>query len=103
MGGGMHTKKQLWRWRSNPLRRHDDIIEAWIVLAVWAVVAVGGTLAGLVTAQATDEVLARQRAERHTVRAELLTDVPASAMTRTSERAPAKIRWTASDGATRTD
>ncbi|MFC8358546.1 hypothetical protein ACFUIY_01615 [Streptomyces griseorubiginosus] len=39
-----------WRRRSNPLRRRGDLLEARIVLTVWAVVAVGGTIAGLVTA-----------------------------------------------------
>ena len=28
------TSQRWWRWRSNPLRRHTDIVEAWIVLAV---------------------------------------------------------------------
>ncbi|MER5436466.1 hypothetical protein [Streptomyces sp. NPDC002588] len=88
------VRKWLWRWRSNPLRRHDDIVEAWIVLAVWAVLAVGGTVAGLVTADAADGAFARQRAERQSVRAVLLEDAPRSAT--------ATVRWTASDGSTRT-
>ncbi|MCT9080190.1 hypothetical protein [Streptomyces fulvoviolaceus] len=105
MDGGTRAKKRLWRWRSNALRRRDDIVEAWIVLAVWVVVAVGGALAGLVTAHAADDAFARQRAERHSVRAELLTDVPASATSAgtTSRHALAKIRWTTPDGDTRTD
>lgn len=41
MHGSRCTRKRFWRWRSNPLRRHDDIVEAWIVLAVWAVIAIG--------------------------------------------------------------
>jgi len=40
MGRNRHLRKRLWRLRSNPLRRHDDIVEAWIVLVVWAVVLV---------------------------------------------------------------
>ncbi|MEU6379906.1 hypothetical protein [Streptomyces sp. NPDC046909] len=96
------TKKRLWRWRSNPLRRHTDVVEAWIVLAVWVAVVVGGTLAGLVTAHAADEVFARQRAERHPVQAVLLTDVPAAtALGGTKGRLSAKVRWTASDGSVR--
>jgi hypothetical protein len=98
------TRKRLWRWRSNPLRRHDDIVEAWVVLAMWAVITVGGTVAGLVTADAAAEVFAGQRAERRTVRAVLLTDVPAAitAIRSTSGQSVAQVRWRAPDGSTRT-
>jgi len=104
MRGDRRVKKTLWRWRSNPLRRRDDIVEAWIVLAVWAVIAVGGAVVGLVTARAADEAFAQQRAERHSVRAVLLTDAPSpvSAVKGTSGRTVAKVRWTAPDGSTRT-
>ncbi|MFF4585361.1 hypothetical protein [Streptomyces sp. NPDC001388] len=104
MPGSKCARKRLWRWRSNPLRRHDDIVESWIVLAVWTVFTVGGTAAGLVTAHAADEVFAQQRAERQPVRAVLLTDVPLGTATLggTSDRRMTKVRWTASDGSTRT-
>lgn len=105
MGGCKPVRKRLWRWRSNPLRRRDDVVEAWIVLAVWMLVAVGGTAAGLTAANATDETFARQRAERHPVRAVLLADVPThtSAVRSSGDKALADIRWTAPDGSTRTD
>lgn len=103
MSDGTCTKKRLWRWRGNPLRRRDDIVEAWVVLAVWAVVLAGGTLAGLVTSHTAEEVFARQRAERHSVRAVLRADVPASATGAGGTRALAPISWTAPDGATHTD
>ena len=103
MSDGTCTRKRLWRWRTNPLRRRDDIVEAWVVLAVWAVVLVGGTLAGLATAHAAEEVFARQRAERHSVRAVLRADVPASAATTGGTRALARISWTAPDGTARAD
>ncbi|MET8080290.1 hypothetical protein [Streptomyces sp. NPDC005303] len=98
------TRKRFWRWRSNPLRRHDDVIEAWVLLAVWAVVAVGGAIAGLVTAHAVDEVLARQRAERHPVHAVLVADLPGrtSSVRSSGDKATAKVRWTAPDGSPRT-
>ncbi|MER7182216.1 hypothetical protein ABT404_22475 [Streptomyces hyaluromycini] len=98
------TKKLLWRWRSNPLRRRDDIVEAWIVLAVWTLVLVGGIVAGLVTASAADNVFARQRAEREPVRAVLLVGVPksVSGFGSGSERTPGTVGWTAPDGSTRT-
>lgn len=93
------TRLLLWRWQSNPIRRRDDILEAWLLLVVWALMAVGGTIAGLVTAHAADQVFAQQRAERIPVRAVLLNDVPrtpTSAMGR--DLASARVRWTAPDG-----
>ncbi|KUO17749.1 Rv1733c family protein [Streptomyces dysideae] len=104
MSGGTGTKKLMWRWRSNPLRRHDDIVEAWIVLAVWAVILVGGTLAGLVTAHAADEVFDQQREERYAVKAEVVTGAPAAVTTAgtTNRRALAQVHWTTPDGATQT-
>jgi hypothetical protein len=105
MDGDKPARKLFWRWRSNPLRRHDDIVETWLVLAMWAVVAVGGTAAGLVTAHATDETLAQQRAERHSVQAVLLTDAPerAPSIRSAGDQALADVRWMALDGSVRTD
>lgn len=105
MDGTQCAKRRMWRWRSNPLRRRDDIVEAWIVLAVWVVVIVGGTLVGLVTARAAGEVFLRQRSERHPATAVLLTDVPKAATSAgpASGWALAKVRWTADDGTPRTD
>lgn len=94
------TRKWLWRWRNNPLRRRVDVLEAWLVLAVWTLIAVGGTLAGTVTALAADGVFARQRAERTAVHAVLLTDTPAAAAN--SYRTRAKVRWTDHDGSVHT-
>ncbi|WP_329282227.1 Rv1733c family protein [Streptomyces sp. NBC_01451] len=104
MRGNRCTRKRLWRWRSNPLRRHDDIVEAWIVLALWAIITIGGTVAGLVTANAAADMFAGQRAERHAVRAVLLTDAPpaVSTLRGASGRSMATVRWTAPDGSTRT-
>ncbi|WP_368402413.1 Rv1733c family protein [Streptomyces pseudovenezuelae] len=102
MRGSGRTTKRLWRWRSNPLRRPDDIIEAWIVLAMWAVFAVGGAVSGLLTAHAAAEGFAHQRAERHSARAVLLSAVPPAvpAVKGPGSRARAKVRWTAPDGTT---
>ncbi|MFE2580566.1 hypothetical protein [Streptomyces sp. NPDC059378] len=102
MARGMYAKRRLWRWRDNPLRRRDDIIEAWTVLAVWSVFAVGGTAAGLVTAHAADEVFARQRAQSQPVPAVLLNDVPlaVTSIDGASDHRTATVRWTAPDGST---
>ncbi|WP_406464706.1 hypothetical protein OH768_52610 [Streptomyces sp. NBC_01622] len=104
MGRNRYVKKRLWRLRSNPLRRHEDIVEAWIVLVVWAVVAVGGALAGMVTFHAADEVFAAQHTERHSVHAVLLTDTPPASSTPGGARdlIKAKVRWTTADGTRRT-
>ena len=102
--GGLMSGKRgrtgvlLWRWRSNPLRRRDDVLEAWFLLAVWALVVVGGTLVGLVTAQAAGHSFGRQRAERTPVRAVLLADAPRSAIAGTGNHlTSARVRWTAPD------
>ncbi|MFE0546437.1 Rv1733c family protein [Streptomyces sp. NPDC058891] len=98
------VRKPFWRWRSNPLRRREDRVEAWVVSAVWAVAAVGGTTAGLVTAHAADEAFAQQRAARHAVHAVLLTDVAnrPPALGSPEGKVWATVRWTASDGSART-
>ncbi|MEU2716638.1 hypothetical protein [Streptomyces sp. NPDC007205] len=72
----MGTTQRKWRWRSNPLRRQEDVVEAWIVLIVWTPALVGGALAALVTAGAAEDQYAEQRAHRHAVRAVLLADSP---------------------------
>ncbi|MET8453956.1 hypothetical protein [Streptomyces sp. NPDC005209] len=104
MRGGTSGRRRLWRWRSNPLRRLEDIVEAWIVLTVWLIILVGGALTGLVTVHAADESFARQRAERHSVHAVVVTDVPRT-ITKTwvtGEPVLATVRWTAPDGTART-
>ncbi|MFF0156164.1 hypothetical protein ACFYRY_01300 [Streptomyces sp. NPDC005263] len=99
------TTQRWWRWRSNPLRRRADIVEAWIVLVVWTVIAAGGILAGLVAGHAAEESFAQLRRERHAVAAVLVKSraepVP-TGEAGASERVRAKVRWTASDGSPRT-
>ncbi|XUL91677.1 Rv1733c family protein [Streptomyces galilaeus] len=104
MGRKRRLKKRLWRLRNNPLRRHDDIAEAWIVLVMWVVVLVGGALSGLVTFHAADEVFSAQRAERHSTQAVLLTDTPSPSSTVGGARdlIKADVRWTTADGTRRT-
>jgi hypothetical protein len=95
------TRVPLWRWRSNPVRRRDDVLEAWLVLVMWVLVAAGGTAAGVVTAHAADQVFARQRADRVPVRAVLLDDVPRPATSGLGgDLGSARVRWTNSDGST---
>lgn len=42
MRAGTTIRRSLWRWRRNPLRRREDVLEAWILLIVWLVVALAG-------------------------------------------------------------
>lgn len=104
MAYAKRTKKWFWRWRNNPLRRRDDVAEAWIILALWAVVAVGGTAVGLVTAHATNETLAQLRADRRSTHAVLLTDTPKhmSVAQSSEDKASATVRWRTPDGSART-
>ncbi|MFB6959072.1 hypothetical protein ACFCYB_19075 [Streptomyces sp. NPDC056309] len=101
--GHGRARRRLWRWRRNALRRHEDIVESWAILVTWVVIVVGGAVAGTVATGAAGQELARQRADRHPVRAVLLTAAPAATPTENaSHQAPAKVRWTGPDGTTRT-
>ncbi|MYS13259.1 hypothetical protein [Streptomyces sp. SID4982] len=100
----MRTKRRMWQWRSNPLKRCEDVVEAWLVLLVWVVAVIGGAAAGALTAQATTGLLAQQRAHRHAVHAVLLADARRSGTGPWSGRilVEAPVRWQALDGAART-
>ncbi|WP_435881374.1 Rv1733c family protein [Streptomyces bobili] len=100
---GNRSEGRLWRWRRNPLRRRTDVVEAWIMLVLWTVVLVGGTLAGLMTAHAAVQASARERAERHAVAAVVLADVPrATTDVGNAYRMMTEVRWAAPDGTSRT-
>ncbi|MGW5283229.1 Rv1733c family protein [Streptomyces collinus] len=94
----------LWRWRRNPLRRREDVLEAWVVLAVWLVAVIGSAAAAVVTARAAGAEFAHQRADRHPVGAVLLADAPGgtSAARSSGGRVRVPLRWTAPDGSSRT-
>ncbi|MGQ5637870.1 MULTISPECIES: Rv1733c family protein [unclassified Streptomyces] len=100
----MNTKKRLWRWRHNALRRREDVVEAWIVLAVWVIVVIGGAVAGVMTFRAAAEEFAQQRAHRHAVRAVVLADAPKTdgADWPADGLVRAAVRWNAPDGTWRT-
>ncbi|MFF4536010.1 DUF3592 domain-containing protein [Streptomyces aureus] len=99
--GAEGARQWCWRWRRNPLRRRDDVFEAWIVLVVWTVMVLGGALAGLVTARAADESFTRLRQDRHAVPAVLAggtgSAVPAGESA-VYDRVRATVRWRAADG-----
>lgn len=88
---------RLWRWRRNTLRRHSDVVEAWIVLGIWLLVFVGGAVAGLVAARTVDSDFAARRARAHPVAA-VVTDVTPATPPATSGRDDGRVwvtvRWT---------
>ncbi|MFJ9012129.1 hypothetical protein [Streptomyces canus] len=95
----------LWRWRSNPLRRRSDRVEAWIVLATWIVALVGGLVGGEAAGAAMEDTLSTRRAAAHAVSAVLTENAdgsPALTGDGTGGTVQAKVRWTAPDGSTRT-
>ena len=72
-------KVWLWRWRRNPLRRHADAVEAWVVLGTWLVTVLVGVLAGLTATRSVEDGLARERMEWRQVAARLAEKAPGSA------------------------
>ncbi|MFF7969882.1 hypothetical protein [Streptomyces sp. NPDC007905] len=100
------TRVRLWRWRRNPLRRHSDVVEAWIVLVTWILAVVGGVLAGQAAAQSMDSAFSARRAGVHAVSA-VLTDgavkTPPAGSGYDDGRVWAPVRWTTGDGAVHTD
>ncbi|MFD8734894.1 hypothetical protein ACFV06_08210 [Streptomyces sp. NPDC059618] len=95
-------KVRLWRWRRNPLRRRSDVLEAWIMLAAWALTVLGGAVSGLVTVRAVEDSLARERAESRAVPAQLVEDAPDVGAGEPPGRVVwTEVRWTAPDGTPR--
>ncbi|WP_031103722.1 hypothetical protein [Streptomyces sp. NRRL S-146] len=93
-------RSHLWRWRRSPLRRREDLVEAWILLAAWLVTAVVGPVAAVLSIRATVDELAQQRAERHPATAVVASDAPRSVVSggMIVDRVIATVRWTAADG-----
>lgn len=100
MRAGTTIRRSLWRWRRNPLRRREDVLEAWILLIVWLVVALAGPVAGVMAAHASAHGAAQRRAERHSATATLVSDVSGSPLSTGTAggRIEATVRWTAPDG-----
>ncbi|MFC7844692.1 hypothetical protein ACFY3O_23800 [Streptomyces sp. NPDC001046] len=100
MEASERTTVRWWRWRSNPLRRRVDVVEAWVVVAGWVLALLGGLCAGLMASGAVDRAVERQRAESHEVRAVLVRDAPGPSAARAASdhRVWGTVRWTAPDG-----
>ena len=97
-------KVRFWRWRHSPLRRHSDVVEAWIVLSAWTIALVGSLLAGFAADAAMQDSLAARRAAVHAVSAELTRNADGSGNVSTDggDTVWGKVRWTAADGSTHT-
>ncbi|MFI5967127.1 hypothetical protein ACIA8J_33845 [Streptomyces asoensis] len=96
-------KVWLWRWRRNPLKRRADMVEAWVVLGVWALTVLVGTVAGWTTAGAVERGLARERVEWRPLMARLTERAPGKAVTNGAaggDQVWAKVGWTGPDGST---
>ncbi|MFK0160601.1 hypothetical protein ACIQVK_52260 [Streptomyces sp. NPDC090493] len=95
----------FWRWRRSPLRRHSDLVEAWIVLALWVLALVGGALSGWGVAGAVDKTFADRRAAVHTVSAELTGDAADGTLVAAGYdfgKMRVTVRWKAADGSVHT-
>ncbi|MEU0471881.1 Rv1733c family protein [Streptomyces olivaceus] len=100
MRGDSTIRRSLWRWRRNPLRRREDVLEAWILLIVWFVIAVAAPAAGVLASHAAAHSAAERRVERHSATATLVSDASSNPLATgtTGGRVDATVRWTASDG-----
>ncbi|MFD0392491.1 hypothetical protein ACFQ3Z_05450 [Streptomyces nogalater] len=95
---------RLWRWRRNPLKRHSDVVEAWIVLVGWLLVLLVGTVAGVAAAQTSESAFTARLARLQPVSA-VLTDGAArtpAAGGGYDGRVWATVRWTDADGSVHT-
>ncbi|MFH8342091.1 hypothetical protein [Streptomyces sp. AM6-12] len=86
-----------WRWRSNPLRRRCDVVEAWAALIVavllFVVAPLVGAAAGLYAQDRGAATAAAQRAARHQVRATVVGD-PSAVRAGRGHPHRAEVRWT---------
>ncbi|MFD7475281.1 hypothetical protein ACFV8Z_24775 [Streptomyces sp. NPDC059837] len=99
------TGGPFWRWRRNPLRRHSDVVEAWIVLAVWTVALLGGLVAGGAAGAAVGHTFAERRAALHMVPAELTQNAANGAPVVAGYdvgKVWVTVRWTYADGSAHT-
>lgn len=91
---------RLWRWRSNPLRRRVDVVEAWIILMAWLCAVAGGLAAAWVAGSTADEGYDRMRATHRPVPAVVVRPAKSQAATgpTSHRRVRATVRWTGTDG-----
>ncbi|GAA1365998.1 Rv1733c family protein [Streptomyces beijiangensis] len=76
------TGAVMWRWRSNPLRRTSDTVEAWTGLLLALLLLLAAPLACVMAVQTTyhrgQATADNQRESRHPVQATLIESAPAA-------------------------
>ncbi|WP_030607564.1 Rv1733c family protein [Streptomyces sclerotialus] len=102
----MRRTKTLWRWRSNPLKRPSDILEARIILVAVLLLLTGGLTAALVTGRTAADNLHEQRQNRTPTTAVLVDDAPgrsSGTAYRTGDtKVSVTVRWQDRNGSSRT-
>lgn len=100
----MRTRKWLWRWQNNPLRRRTDRVEAWVGLIAAAVMAVSAPVTGAVAADALGDNL-RDRSDYRRASAVLIENAPSTdglSTVSSDPKVPAKVKWKTPGGHSRT-
>lgn len=101
----MRTRRWLWRWRRNPLRRRSDRAEAWAGLAAGVIMAVTAPLTGTMASDAVAGNL-RDQPGLHRTSAVLREDAPSTDGIATVSDDPTvltEVSWTTADGHPRTE
>lgn len=101
---------RLWRWRTSPLRRRADRLQAWtgaiVAGAVLAAAPAAMTLVGYAVDRSLHGTARDQAQSRHRTTATVLHDVPQHPEPGSDEaeyaRYPAEVRFTDASGHTRT-
>jgi len=95
----------LWRWRRNPLRRRSDVAEAWIGVAVAAMLLLTVPTVGVATAAVGERSALDQARGLHRTTAQLVADASASAVrfsgAATEDHVDVTVRWTTPSGTSR--
>lgn len=100
----MRTRRWLWRWRKNPLRRRSDRAEAWTGLAAGVIMAVSAPLTGAMASDAVAGNLSHQPG-LHRTSAVVREDAPSTDGVATVSDDPTvltEVEWKAPDGRSRT-
>lgn len=100
----MRTRKWLWRWRKNPLKRRSDRAEAWTGLAAGVVMAVTAPLTGMAASDAVAGNLRDQADLRRTSAVVTDTAPTTDGVSAVSDDPTVltEVRWRTADGRSRT-
>ncbi|PNV31531.1 hypothetical protein C1708_03770 [Streptomyces sp. DH-12] len=106
---GPPPRPLFWRWRSNPLRRRTDRVQAWlglgVLIAVLAVAPVAAALVGDAAHRHYQDLARHQQQTRHLTDATLVADAPRHPEPGSDEekktRYPVEVRVVTREGRTR--